>query len=325
MDHSKEVNEFMTESSLKVSIVLPTYNGARYIRQSIESCLVQTHHNIELVIIDDCSTDNTPDIIKSYNDNRIKYIKHEKNRGLPNSLNTGFANVSGEYLTWTSDDNCYSKYAIEKMLSFMLSKNSSFVYCDFYRYNDINPSHREFVRLSETSNVENNNGIGACFLYTRKVMDTIGAYDPEMVLAEDYDYWIRVSKRFQMSHLNEPLYFYRTHEKSLTSRFIKNYDIQITAVIARLKNDIIDAEKAVTGIINLIAEKKTQSKSICATMLFSLIKIITFNKITPFKIYSLLTKAKYYTKIKTIINNFKDGHINFEKTKLSLKDIVNKR
>jgi len=78
----------MNRISSKVSIVLPTYNGAKYIRQSIDSCLNQTYKNIELIIVNDGSTDGTPEIIRSYEDGRIKYLTHEKNKGLPHALNT---------------------------------------------------------------------------------------------------------------------------------------------------------------------------------------------------------------------------------------------
>lgn len=72
----------MMGAPVKVSIVLPTHNGARYLRQSIDSCLNQTYKNLELIIVDDGSIDVTPDIIMSYQDKRIKYIRHEKKKGL---------------------------------------------------------------------------------------------------------------------------------------------------------------------------------------------------------------------------------------------------
>src|SRR3989338_10314783 len=104
----------------KVSIVLPTYNGARYLRQSIDSCLSQTYKNIELIIVDDCSTDETPDIVHSYNDPRIRYVRNKTNQRLPRSLNIGFALTTAEYLTWTSDDNEFLPQAIETMLKVLL-------------------------------------------------------------------------------------------------------------------------------------------------------------------------------------------------------------
>ena len=102
----------ISNNNPKVSIVLPTYNGARYLKSSVESCLNQTHKNIELVIVDDCSTDETPDIVRSYNDPRIRYVRNETNQRLPRSLNIGFALATGDYLTWTSDDNEFLPHSI---------------------------------------------------------------------------------------------------------------------------------------------------------------------------------------------------------------------
>ena len=85
----------------KISIVLPTFNGERYLKSSIHSILSQTFPDWELIIVDDCSTDGTADIIKRYaqSDSRIRVIRNEKNQKLPGSLNIGFSVAKGEYLT----------------------------------------------------------------------------------------------------------------------------------------------------------------------------------------------------------------------------------
>ena len=104
----------------KVSIVLPTYNGEDYLRESIESVISQTFTDWELIIVNDCSTDSTPKIAEAYaaKDCRIRVIHNEKNQKLPNSLNIGFESASGDYLTWTSDDNIFHHEALIKMHDF---------------------------------------------------------------------------------------------------------------------------------------------------------------------------------------------------------------
>ena len=104
-----------------VSIILPTYNGKRFLRESIESVINQTYKDWELIVVNDCSTDNTLQIIEEYaqKDNRIKYITNEINSKLPQSLNNGFKLAKGEYYTWTSDDNKYYPTAIEEMVQFL--------------------------------------------------------------------------------------------------------------------------------------------------------------------------------------------------------------
>ena len=103
-----------------VSIVLPTYNGENFIAKAIESILKQTYTNFELIIVDDCSSDATNEIINSYakKDARIRIIKNDVNKKLPASLNIGFDNAKGEYYTWSSDDNEYYPQAFEKMVDF---------------------------------------------------------------------------------------------------------------------------------------------------------------------------------------------------------------
>ena len=117
-----------------VSIVLPTHNGARYIEQAIQSCLDQTYPNIEIIIVDDASTDETPELLAriAAGNHRIRVIRHTQNQRLPGALNTGFANAKGDYLTWTSDDNLYEPEAIQLMVSGLEARpDVGFVYCDY--------------------------------------------------------------------------------------------------------------------------------------------------------------------------------------------------
>ncbi len=100
-----------------VSVILPVYNGEDTIAESIDSVLAQTYQNLELVIVNDCSTDGTQAILKEYEakDRRVRVIDNSVNLKLPRSLNVGFSDAKGEYLTWTSDDNLYHPSAIEEM------------------------------------------------------------------------------------------------------------------------------------------------------------------------------------------------------------------
>ncbi len=209
----------MIEGREKVSIVLPTYNGAKYLQQSIDSCLNQTHKNTELIVVDDGSMDETPKIIRSYEDQRIKHIRHDKNRGLSHALNTGFAMATGEYLTWTSDDNYYAEDAIESMVSFLkMDETIDFVYANYYIINDDGAVLR-FVSVGPNESLKEFNCIGSCFLYRRKVYEVLGGYSPDAILAEDYEYWIRVFKRFRMQKLDRFIYWHRLHPQSLTGQY----------------------------------------------------------------------------------------------------------
>ncbi|MGN0503612.1 MAG: glycosyltransferase family 2 protein [Ruminococcus sp.] len=203
-----------------VSIVLPIYNGEKYMRLSIDSILSQTYKNWELIIIDDCSTDKTPEIAKAYSDKdaRISYYRNEVNLKLPRGLNRGFSLSKGDYLTWTSDDNLYLPEAIERMLNTLQKENTDFVFatCDVINENgevvEIIKAPKNYKKA-----ILGGNFVGACFMYTRKVYEAIGDYNPDNFLVEDYDYWLKIFAKFDVSNIQDVLYQYRWHDGALTS------------------------------------------------------------------------------------------------------------
>jgi glycosyltransferase involved in cell wall biosynthesis len=209
----------MTTSLPLISIVLPTHNGARYLRDAIESCLHQTYANWELILVDDASTDDTPSLIAEYaaRDDRIATLHNPVNRKLPGSLNVGFARARGELLTWTSDDNWYRPDALRAMAAFLEANPSvDLVYADFTLIDD----EGAMTGKGWAGPIEElpfRNSIGACFLYRRAVHECLGGYDEDLALVEDWDYWLRASTSFRLVRLREDLYLYRCHKNSLTA------------------------------------------------------------------------------------------------------------
>ncbi len=200
-----------------VSIVLPTWNGEAYLEDAIASCLDQTWKNIDLVIVDDGSTNPaTAAILDRVTDPRVRVFHQKPNGGLPAALNRGFVEARGAYLTWTSDDNRFYPEAIEKMMAYMREAQADFVYAPF-RPVDENDEPAGEAGLPPLDFLPIQNCIGACFLYSRRVMEAVGEYETGARLAEDYDYWARVYKRFRMRMLDEVLYDYRFHGGNLTA------------------------------------------------------------------------------------------------------------
>jgi len=199
-----------------ISIILPTYNGSKFINQTIDSCLNQTYQQFELIIVNDCSTDHTESIVQEYDDPRIRYFKNEQNLKLPKTLNAGFAKANGEYLTWISDDNYFADDALAKMVVALEEKNSDLVCAPYYTINDEN----EITGSREVGPVENillDNIVKACFLYKKEVHSKLEGYSGDLFLVEDYDFWIRtVYHGFKLSFLQEKIYYYRFHDGSLT-------------------------------------------------------------------------------------------------------------
>lgn len=202
-----------------VSIILPTYNGSTYLSEAIESCLTQTYTAWELIVVDDCSTDTTPAIIAQYvaHDPRIRAIRHEVNQKIPGALNTGHAAAQGSYLTWTSDDNRFLAGAIEEMAGFLHEHPAvGMVVADSLMIDENGDYVRDYP-AQPASRLAYMNALGPCFMYRRSVCETIGTYDPELYLAEDYDYWLRIYRQFEIAHLNKVLYEFRWHDQSLTN------------------------------------------------------------------------------------------------------------
>ena len=205
----------------KVSVVLPVYNGEEFLRQSIESVLAQTYENWELLIIDDGSTDGSPAIAREYaeKDPRIFYYRNPENIKLPRSLNRGFALSTGDYLTWTSDDNLYYADAFETMVAaFERDSQLGFVFstCDVIDHDGKRIGQWFMPEKMELRKIMGANIVGACFMYTRKVYAVVGDYNPELYLAEDFDYWQRIFATFKVKVIEKCLYAYRDHASNLS-------------------------------------------------------------------------------------------------------------
>lgn len=208
-----------------ISIVLPIYNGEKYMRQSIDSVLAQTYQNWELLIMDDGSTDQTASIAQEYanRDARIHYYKNPQNLRLPENLNRGFSLTKGAYLTWTSDDNYYYPKALETMYFALKEQRKEFAFASC----DVIDGEGKIVECIMVNNhapkkIVGCNPVGACFLYTRHVYETVGEYDPKLTLVEDLDYWQRICMNFSPACISEKLYAYRWHDDALTSTMRKD-------------------------------------------------------------------------------------------------------
>ncbi len=205
-----------------ISIVLPTYNGSKYIHQSIDSCLNQTLADFELIIVNDCSTDDTRSIIEEYarKDHRVKIINNQHNKQLPRSLNTGFNAATGQYHTWTSDDNYYAPNALETMLGVIREdERTDLVYTDYTLIDDFGKvfGTRTFNNIYDS--FTNWLGCGACFLYKAEVYRKNNGYNPSAFLIEDYDFFMRAFLQFNFKYYPAfDLYYYREHPNSLTTK-----------------------------------------------------------------------------------------------------------
>lgn len=220
-----------------VSVVLPVYNGERYVREAIDAVLAQTYPDFELIVVDDGSTDSTPAILAAYASHpRVRLIR-QANQKLPATLNAGFRAACGEYLTWTSHDNAYYPHALAGLVAYLeahrdvemvyadediIGENGEPVldssFCPGYQ-NPPGSNHINWPYDPGELNFVRNNYIGSHFLYRAWAARIAGDYDTACFGYEDYDYWMRMNALFRLAHLGSrpAMGRYRLHPESLSS------------------------------------------------------------------------------------------------------------
>lgn len=247
-----------------VSIILPVFNGAKYIRSSIMSCLNQTYSNIELIVINDGSSDNTIKIVNDIaeTDKRLKVVDNKVNLGLPKSLNIGHEIAKGNLLTWTSHDNRFLKNAILELKRAIETSGYDIVYSD-YESIDEDDNHLRYNYVHSIDKLFFKNVIGCCFIYKRQVFFRNQGYRPNFELLEDYDFWLRAARSFNFFRLNVTLYQYREHSKSLTSTYNLNgsrnieYRNKLISIFSDIVRDNFGSKEVTDCILFLHANSKT--------------------------------------------------------------------
>ena len=235
-----------------ISIILPVYNGEKYLAQSIESCLDQTYKNIELIIVNDASSDSSLSIAKRYlKDERVQIISNKTNKNLPASLNIGHNAAKGEFLTWTSDDNYYSLNAIEALFTQINAQQADIIFSDFIIVNEEGKEIGSY-HYNKNNSILLENIVRASFLYKKEVFTRNRSYNENLFKIEDYAFWLNASKFSIIKYTPQNLYYYRSHSNSLTSgktisqfQFKKEYKDKVVKMYDNffLSFNLIEAEE----------------------------------------------------------------------------------
>jgi glycosyltransferase involved in cell wall biosynthesis len=233
--------------SVKISIVLPTYNGQRFIKESIDSILNQTEKDWELIIVNDASSDDTLTIAKDYasKDKRISVISNDKNLKTSGSLNVGFSKARGGYLTWTSDDNIFKPKALEFMAKF-LDENPKIdlISCNMDEIDEKGNFIKVFANYQRSIlQLITSCNVGACFMYRREIANKIGGYDQSLSNAEDYDYWCKIAANGNIFYSNENFYKYRRNSSSISANKADQVAINANIIRKRYSSELIKKYK----------------------------------------------------------------------------------
>lgn len=319
--------------SPKVSIIIPVYNGENFLCEAVNSALDQTYDNIEIIVINDGSSDygKTEAIAQSYG-NKIKYYT-KLNGGVSSALNFGIEKMTGDFFSWLSHDDVYFPEKIARQVS-LLEKHgndvivySDFDYIDEYsqyiqtkRVQKIDPTELRFCLMDKAPVVH-----GCATLIPKSCFFKVGFFNESLKVVQDIEMWLRLSREFEFIHLPEALIHSRLHvnqgSKHLTTELIQENVTFLNSYfdeIANEANNAVVVKYLLNGAITLIhssfpdsaeyayklAIRKIQANPIRNTKYFSLLAIFWISQ-QPFWRFLRVFTVIPYRNLKKHFFNFK--------------------
>lgn len=210
-----------------VSIVINCYNGEKYLRQSIESILDQSYQNLELIFWDNHSTDQSKNIIESYDDKRIKYFFSKNHTTLYQARNLALKKCKGDFICFLDADDYFIKNKITKQLLYFNNQKVGVVYSNYYRYyEDINKRKLLTNKLLPSGNLtqyilEESQISFMTVMIRKKSLDSLESnFDRKYSIIGDYDLLYRLSLNWDFCYIEEPLAVYRIHKDNFSKNSI---------------------------------------------------------------------------------------------------------
>jgi glycosyltransferase involved in cell wall biosynthesis len=207
----------------KVSVIIPTKNRAHYVSFAIKSVLDQTFKDFELIVCDAASTDNTEEVVGKFDDERIRYIREDIDRGVSASRNIGIRNSKGTFVAFLDDDDLWMPSKLEKQLDLIEKRPSvGVVTTGFWEVNQRGNILRfkiPSVKGKIFPAILRKNYVGNCsmVLARKECLEKVGMFDENLHAAEDYDLWIRLAKYYEFEYVKEYLVLGRIHEISIST------------------------------------------------------------------------------------------------------------
>jgi len=213
-----------------VSVIIPLYNYEKYVLDAINSILKQTYKNWELIIVDDCSTDNSFNVVADYIDKinvpqNIMLLKNERNKGPSATRNNGIKHSKGEYVLYLDADDYVSKYFLEECVKAIIKENADIVYCNLLHFQDA--KHKwEFTTPMVYKDYKDPilyyNYILGCSMFSRIAWEKVGGYNENLKGFEDWDFWIscNLAGFKKIAKVNKYLFYYRKHGSSMSDAII---------------------------------------------------------------------------------------------------------
>lgn len=223
-----------------ISVVMPTYNAGRFLSEAVESILAQTFDDFEFVIVDDCSTDGSGDLLRAYaaRDSRIRLLRNDVNVDFVRSRNRGIAAARGSFIANMDSDDIALPNRLSAQYNFMRANRdvgvcgATVILIDGdgrnvgirrYRTDDRGLRARMFLFNPFAQPVT---------MIRRDALDAVGLYNPDHILADDLDLWFRIGRHYRFANLDAPLLKYRVHPGSATGSRLRDMQRAVARVRA---------------------------------------------------------------------------------------------
>ncbi len=248
----------------KISVVLPVYNGEKYLREAIDSILKQTFNDFELLIISDGSTDGSHEIINEYSDDRVHFIKNEKNEGLIFTLNRGLKEARGEYIARMDQDDISTRDRLQEQYDFLERNPGVALAGGWAEVIDENNNHLGYKRspseyyLIKFELLFRNPFIHSTIFFRKEIIQKLGGYNKDYEHAEDYELYSEMSDKYKIVNIPKILLRFRIHSQSI-GQVPKTKEIQEETRKKIVLNNINSYYKLAQGDIDII--NNTESKS----------------------------------------------------------------
>lgn len=240
-----------------ISVILPTYNRAYCILPAIESVLRQTHGNLELIIVDDCSTDDTIGLLDSIDDPRLRVIRHDRNRGAAAARNTGIAAARGDLIAFQDSDDEWCVSMLERQLRRRaeLGPDYEVSYCAKVVHGrddqgNFGARYAAYVPSADRKRVEGDvldevfqNAIASTqtIVVTKRLLDAVGGFDETLKVGVDWELTVRLARHTKFAFIEAPLVMTRLMDDSITHRRLDS--VHTVQVVMNKHRDLLERDE----------------------------------------------------------------------------------
>lgn len=236
----------MADQSPLVSVVIPTHNRANLLRRAVDSVIAQSLKELEIIIVDDASTDDTSACCEQIVDPRAKKIQHQQTRGGAAARNTGIAIANGEYVAFLDDDDEWMPDKLVQQVDLLKrNPNAGLIYTGYYYVDNHYKTFQQFLprfrgNIAEPLLAENIIGTTSSVMIRQVCFNKVGVFDDQLQSCQDWDLWIRMAKEYMVDFIEKPLLNFMIHEKRIT----RNLDAKLQGRLRLLEKHRDDIEQS---------------------------------------------------------------------------------